>query len=109
MNHRQLIGCLLLVASFLVGACVPGLVAATLYVNFPDPEAEYWRGVYDVCLAQTKQPEMCLESVARFKAEHSEEWYEAPSPGYEWPLPAPASNEAPQPSRGYPSEQALNG
>lgn len=99
--NRKLIIAIALILAALAGACAPGLVAVWLYTTRPDPEAEYWRGVYDVCLWQTHQPEMCLESVRGFHAEHRDDWYIAPSPGYEWPLPHDGA-----PRRPYPSDQA---
>jgi hypothetical protein len=47
-------------------------------------EEQYYRGMYDVCLGQISQPDRCRQATARFRA--SGEWYELPSPGFEWPL-----------------------
>lgn len=95
---RKLMIALIPLLSCLIGALVPVLMATLLYARQPDVEAEYWRGVYDVCLAQTRQPVICLNSVAGFRARGG--WYEQPSPGYAWPLP-PAG-----PNRRDPAQQA---
>lgn len=66
------------------------VAAAGLYAlsstNSPDPRAEYYRAMYDVCVAQMGDKELCLRSVAGY-AEKG--WYEEPSEGWDWPLPTP--------------------
>lgn len=61
-----------------------GIVFAYANRQQADLEAQYYRGLYDVCLAQTRLPEMCLNSVSEFKAR---DWYEQESQGWDWPLP----------------------
>lgn len=66
-------------------------VAAFAFANSApagDPEAEYYRGVYDVCIAQTQQTEACRDVTATFRQRG---WFEKPSPGWAWPLPAAGS------------------
>jgi hypothetical protein len=48
-----------------------------------DSRAEYYRGVYDVCIQQTRRTEFCLNTVLRLM---DAQWYEKPSVGWEWPL-----------------------
>lgn len=48
-----------------------------------NPRAEYYRGVYDVCIQQTKKTDFCRNTVLRVT---DAEWYEKPSVGWEWPL-----------------------
>ncbi|GIK36545.1 MAG: hypothetical protein BroJett011_03780 [Chloroflexota bacterium] len=91
-----------LILSFLIGAAAPSIVAVGMYrelLGTPDPEAEYYRGLYDVCVAQTRQREMCLKAVGGFRAKG---WYEQESPGYEWPMPAPTGIGAPADRPDYP-------
>jgi hypothetical protein len=88
MTRKEFIITATLLASILIGVCAPTLAAAVVVATRPDPEAQYWRGVYDVCLAQTHNPALCLDRVADFY-ERREDWYGAPSPGWEWPLPRP--------------------
>jgi hypothetical protein len=52
----------------------------------PDPREEYYRAIYDLCMSQVGQADFCLEQV---EARERTDWYEQPSPGWEWP-PAPA-------------------
>ena len=47
------------------------------------PRAEYYRGVYDVCIQQTKKTDFCRDTVLRVT---DADWYEKPSVGWEWPL-----------------------
>ena len=47
-----------------------------------DAQAEYYRGVYDICIQQTRRSEFCLKTVRRLT---QSDWYEKPSPGFEWP------------------------
>jgi hypothetical protein len=72
-------------------------LAVTAANEAPDPREEYYRAMYDVCVAQTGLPELCLDSVAGYVEKH---WYEDPSIGWQWPLPgsAPAPTPAPRPS-----------
>lgn len=53
----------------------------------PDPEVEYHRALYDICVRQTGQPGRCLIAVGSMKAQG---WYKKTSPGWRWPLPAAA-------------------
>ncbi len=46
-------------------------------------KSEYYRGVYDVCVQQTRKTDFCLKTVRKVNAA---EWYEKPSSGWEWPL-----------------------
>lgn len=69
--------------SFIIGAIVPGLIAINLYLTRPEAEAEYYRGLYDVCVGQTHQREMCLQATAKFKAR---DWYGLESVGWRWPI-----------------------
>lgn len=49
-----------------------------------DSEAEYYRGVYDVCqwvAAQAGRPMDCMQFVERARANG---WYEQPSAGWRW-------------------------
>jgi hypothetical protein len=101
---RSLIILITLLLSFLAGAVIPTITAAWLYISRPNAETEYWHGVYDVCMWQMFDQEMCRAAVSRFRAEEPERWYDAPSPGYVWPLP-PAS----APQHDYPSQQLLPG
>jgi hypothetical protein len=45
-------------------------------------EAEYYRGIYDVCIQQVREIEMCHEIVHTVT---DAGWYEKPSSGWEWP------------------------
>jgi hypothetical protein len=88
-----------LVTMFFPGSAEPG----------PDPRAEYYRAMYDVCVYQTRQPEMCLKAVA---GNASRNWYEDPSPGWEWPLPDDRRDGQPTPTprpQRDPASQRLNG
>jgi hypothetical protein len=49
----------------------------------PDPEAEYYRGVYDTCLQGLRQVKPCLNVVRRAK---EADWYGKPSSGWRWPV-----------------------
>lgn len=89
---------LALTLALLAIAAAAGLVALNS-TNGPDPRAEYYRAMYDVCVAQTRQPELCRRSVAGY-AEKG--WYEAPSEGWDWPLSTPT----PRPQRN-PANQRL--
>jgi hypothetical protein len=46
-------------------------------------EAQYYRGVYDVCVQQTRQFSFCLKMAQKV---NGSKWYEKPSSGWEWPL-----------------------
>lgn len=48
-----------------------------------DAKAEYYRGVYDICLQQTHKIDFCLDTVQKMT---NDDWYEKPSSGWEWPL-----------------------
>jgi hypothetical protein len=48
-----------------------------------DAEAEYYRGVYDVCFQQIRRFDVCLKTVRKMNEAN---WYEKPSSGWEWPL-----------------------
>jgi hypothetical protein len=48
-----------------------------------DAEAEYYRGVYDVCFQQIRRFDFCLKTVRKMNEAN---WYEKPSSGWEWPL-----------------------
>lgn len=48
-----------------------------------DAEAEYYRGVYDVCYQQIRRFDLCLKTVQKMNQAN---WYEKPSSGWEWPL-----------------------
>jgi hypothetical protein len=48
-----------------------------------DAEAEYYRGVYDICFQQIRRFDYCLKTVRKM---HEANWYEKPSSGWEWPL-----------------------
>jgi hypothetical protein len=48
-----------------------------------DAEAEYYRGVYDVCFQQIRRFDFCLKTVRKM---NDANWYEKPSSGWEWPL-----------------------
>jgi hypothetical protein len=98
MTQKEFIITFAVVASVLIGACVPTMVAAVWVTARPDPEAEYWRGVYDVCQAAIQKPQTCLRWVATERAEAREDWYGDASPGYAWPLP--------EQGRPYPAQQA---
>lgn len=52
-----------------------------------DPQAEYYRGLYDVCVQATGDLQGCLGWVTKA---YKSKWYEQPSAGWEWPLPGMA-------------------
>lgn len=62
--------------------------------------------MYDVCVAQTGQPELCRRSVAGY-AERG--WYEAPSAGWQWPLDTGAPLPEPTPRRNPASQRLQQG
>ena len=65
-----------------------GLAAAipvAAYVSDRQAEREYYRALYDTCVAQTGYQDLCLRSITNFRQEYR--WYEKESPGWEWPLP----------------------
>lgn len=100
---RQLVKAVVLVVILLSLLCALGSVLITGYTlaAAPDPEAEYYRAIYDICVAQTRQPEMCLQATANFKAKG---WYEQESPGWgDLPAPRPAQPVPARPGRGLPN------
>lgn len=48
-----------------------------------DPEAEYYRGAFDICMWQMKQVDPCLDAVRRIKQSG---WYAQPSREWRWPV-----------------------
>jgi hypothetical protein len=48
-----------------------------------DAEAEYYRGVYDICFQQIRRFDYCLKTVRKMNEAN---WFEKPSSGWEWPL-----------------------
>ena len=71
--------------AFVVGATFGG-GAMFAYANNQQNnslEAEYYRGLYDVCHAQMHIPDLCLEIVIELK---SDDWYNRESLGWHWPL-----------------------
>jgi hypothetical protein len=50
-----------------------------------NPEAEYYRGAFDVCMWQMKQVDTCLDAVRRIK---QSDWYAQPSHEWRWPVEA---------------------
>jgi hypothetical protein len=48
-----------------------------------DPEAEYYRGAYDVCLQQVERVDFCLSVIGRMK---DDDWYGQQSGGWRWPV-----------------------
>lgn len=50
-----------------------------------NPEAEYYRGIYDICIQQTHKVDFCLAAVRKVTGA---KWYEKPSKGWAWPLSA---------------------
>lgn len=49
-----------------------------------DPEAEYYRGLYDTCMQLLLSPSICMKNVMDA---YENDWYGQPSRGWEWPLP----------------------
>jgi hypothetical protein len=76
-------------AFFTAGLIVGGVGGYRFIEATSEPEdaeqikAEYYRGVYDVCVQQTKKPEFCLSTVKKVT---DSGWYEKPSTGWQWPL-----------------------
>lgn len=104
----------LFLAAVVLALTLAGLAivaAAGLYAlsasNSPDPRAEYYRAMYDVCVAQMGDRELCRRSVAGYVEKG---WYEAPSEGWDWPLDtardAPLPTPTPRPERN-PANQRL--
>jgi hypothetical protein len=56
----------------------PALVAVS---DGAEAEAEYYRGLYDVCFWETGDPVVCNGFAGRAMAAG---WYESPSDGYDW-------------------------
>jgi hypothetical protein len=75
----------ILIPSLLTALVAGGLfLSAQFQAPAADPEAEYYRGLYDACVALTHQRSRCLDQVTASKARG---WYEQPSEGWRWPLP----------------------
>jgi len=51
--------------------------------NLKAAEAEYYRGVYDLCVQQVGRNDVCLKFVKKMI---EAEWYDKPSSGWDWPL-----------------------
>lgn len=78
------LGLLAAVLSLLVVAIVAAGAFYVLVVmdDGPDPEEEYYRAMFDVCVAQMGDRALCLRSVAGYRERG---WYEEPSAGWRWP------------------------
>src|SRR5262245_30880221 len=72
------------VGTFAVGPALAS--AATPATGGADAEAQYHRGLYDICRSVLQaQPQECMQAVASARQQH---WYEQESPGWTWP-PSP--------------------
>jgi hypothetical protein len=61
--------------------------------NGDDPEAEYYRAIFDVCMYSAGKanvaPEKAIEGCRLFTRQTmQQEWFRQPSREWEWPLPA---------------------
>ncbi|HXV97304.1 MAG TPA: hypothetical protein VEC93_02705 [Anaerolineae bacterium] len=61
--------------------------------NGSDPEAEYYRAIFDVCMYSAGKanvpPEKAIEGCRLFTRQTmQQEWFSEPSREWEWPLPA---------------------
>lgn len=92
LRNLLLLGLIIVTAAsafFAAGLIVGGVSGYRLVETTTEPEdpeqikAEYYRGVYDVCVQQTKKPEFCLTTVKKVT---DSGWYEKPSTGWQWPL-----------------------
>lgn len=59
---------------------------ASVFIPDGDAKAEYYRGIYAVCVGQMGDIDFCLKAVGHMV---NLGFYEAPDPGFEWPLPNP--------------------
>lgn len=84
----------------LAGAIIPvclsalfiGLLVFGMWLADRTPEAEYYRALYDVCMARRDDAPACLRIVADLK---EKQLYKIESPGWVWPLPVPQLQSQP--------------
>ena len=85
---RQLVKVVLLTALLLSLLCALTLVAIGAYaLGATRAEAEFYRGVYSICLAQTRNPQVCRAAVAELRQQAI---HELELPGWAWPVEGPA-------------------
>ena len=73
--------------AILAAAIAGGLWYANIQVAVQPPapsDAEYYRGVYDICMYTQHDANTCL-ALSASTAER--DWYGQSSPGWDWPLP----------------------
>lgn len=104
MDQKKTVKRLIVLASVLAMLLVATLAAGAFVLldtgPAVDPQAEYYRGMYDACAAMTRQPARCLKTIEQSR---DNDWYGQPSPGWQWPLGSAGSAPLPAVSPAVPT------